>query len=185
MPRKTDRNKLDLSNDHAMIGEITKPHGILGEVKIYPYSEQPENLKNYREIVLQKPAAGGTETYKVVKCRIQGRLALLQLEGVTSREAAENLQGSVVWLKKRDLPDLGSDEYYWHQLKDLLVVTESGQELGRASKLLSSMAHDIMVVTGGGHEYMIPVKRDIVKRIDEQGGKIIIFPPPGLLEINK
>ena len=185
MTRETNRNKFDMKNDHAMIGEIIKPHGILGEVKIYPYSEQPENFKDYREIVLQKPATGRTETYKVVKCRIQGRLALLRLEGVTSREVAESLQGSKIWLKKDDLPALGSDEYYWHQLKDLLVVTESGQELGRASKLLSSMAHDVMVVIGGDHEYMIPVKRDIIKKIDEQGGKIIISPPPGLLEMNK
>ena len=185
MIRKTDRNELDLTNDHAMIGEIIKPHGILGEVKIYPYSERPENFRNYREIILQKPAGNVAETYKVVKCRMQGRLALLQLQGVTSREAAESLQGSKIWLKKEDLPPLDPGEYYWHQLKDLLVVTESGQELGRASRLFSSMAHDILVVTGGGHEYMIPVNRDIIKGIDEQKGKIIISPPPGLLDMNK
>jgi 16S rRNA processing protein RimM len=185
MTRKTDRNNLDLKNDHAMIGEVIKPHGILGEIKIYPYSEQPENFKNYREILLQNLAAGGTESYKIVKCRVQGRLALLQLEGVTSREAAESLSGSRIWLKKTDLPVLGTDEYYWHQLQGLLVVTESGQDLGRVSKLFSSMAHDVMVITGAGHEYMIPVKRDIIIRIDEQGGKIIISPPPGLLEMNQ
>jgi len=185
MSRKTDRKKLNLQHDHAMIGEIIKPHGILGEVKIYPYSEQPENFKNYQEIVLQKPAGDETETYKIVKCRVRGKLALLQLAGVTSREAAESLQGSRIWLKKGDLPVLDTDEYYWYQLKDLLVVTESGQELGRVSKLFSSMAHDVMVVTDGGHEFMIPVKQDIIKRIDEQEGKIIISPPPGLLDMNK
>jgi 16S rRNA processing protein RimM len=185
MDRKTDLQNTDLHIDHVMIGEIIKPHGIQGEVKIYPYSEQPENFKNYQEIALQKPAPDGAEIYKIVKCRIQGKLALLQLEGVASREAAENLKGSRIWLKKVDLPVPGADEYYWHQLKDLLVVTESGQELGRASKLFNSLAHDVMVVTGGGHEYMIPVKQGIIKSIDEQGGKIIISPPPGLLEMNR
>jgi ribosomal 30S subunit maturation factor RimM len=42
-----------------------------------------------------------------------------------------------------------------------------------------------MVVTGAGHEYMIPVKGDIIRKVDEQEGKIIISPPAGLLEINK
>lgn len=185
MSRKTARNELDLNNDHALIGEIIKPHGILGEVKIYPYSAQPENFKNYREIILQKSAGDVIETYNVEKCRVQGRLALLQLEGVKSREAAESLQGSKIWLKKGDLPTLGADEYYWHQLKDLLVVTESGQELGRVAKLFSTMAHDVMVVAGGGHEYMVPLKRDIIKRIDAQEGRMIISPPPGLLDMNK
>ena len=182
---KTSLQNTDLHIDHVMIGEILKPHGIQGEVKVYPYSEQPENFKNYQEIILLKPSAGGTQTYKVEKCRIQGKLALLHLEGVASRETAENLKGSRIWLKKVDLPRLGADEYYWHQLKDLLVVTESGQELGRASKLFNSLAHDVLVVTGCGHEYMIPVKQGIIKRIDAQEGKIIISPPPGLLEMNK
>jgi len=185
MNRKTGRQNHDLQIHHAMIGEIVKAHGILGEVKIYPYSEQPDNFKNYREIVLQKPAGGRTQTFKIIKYRAQGKFALLQLESVASREAAESLQGSTIWLKKTDLPILDKDEYYWHQLKDLLVVTESGQELGRVSKLFSSIAYDIMVVVDDGHEFMIPVKRDIIKKIDEQAGMIIIAPPPGLLEMNK
>jgi 16S rRNA processing protein RimM len=185
MGRKNDRQDLDLLAEHVLIGEIARPHGIMGEVKIYPYSEQPENFKEYKVIVLQQAETGRTDTYNVVKCRGQGKFVLLQLEGVTSREAALSLQGSRVWLKKKDLPVLSGDEYYWHQLKGLLVFTESGEELGRASKIFHTMAHDIMVVTGSGHEYMIPVKRTIIKKVDPQSDRIIISPPPGLLEINK
>ncbi len=168
-----------------MIGEIVKPHGIRGEVKVYSYSEQPENFKHYKKVVLQESAGSGIEIYKVVKSREQGKLAILQLEGVASRETAEALQGRTVWLKKTDLLKLDSDEYYWHQLDTLLVITESGQELGKVSKLFSTPAHDIMVVIGEGHEYMIPVRGDIIRNVDEQEGKITISPPAGLLEINK
>ena len=185
MTRNSERLNPELLDDLVMIGEIVKPHGIRGEVKVYSYSERPENFKHYKKIVLQEPAGSGTEIYKVVKSREQGKLAILQLEGVASREAAEALQGSTVWLKKADFPKLDSDEYYWHQLEGLLVLTESGQELGKVSKLFSTSAHDIMVVTGAGHEYMIPVNGDIIRKIDEQEGKIIISPPAGLLEINK
>jgi 16S rRNA processing protein RimM len=107
------------------------------------------------------------------------------LEGVGTREAAEVLQGSRIWVNKADFPTLDSDEYYWHQLKGLMVMTETGQELGRVTKLFNTTAHDIMVVSGAGHEFMIPMKGDIIRDIDEQGGKIVISPPPGLLEINK
>jgi len=64
-------------------------------------------------------------------------------------------------------------------------MTETGQELGRVTNLFSTTAHDIMVVTGAGHEFMIPVNGDIIRDIDVQGEIIIISPPPGLLEINK
>ena len=185
MTRKTDRRNRELQDDFGLIGEIVKPHGIRGELKVYLYSEQPENLQQYKKIVLQEPTGSGTETYNVVKSRGQGKLAILRLEGVGTREAAEALQGSRVWVNKTDFPTLDSDEYYWHQLKGLVVMTETGQELGRVTKLFNTTAHDIMVVTGAGHEFMIPVKGDIIRDIDEQGGKIIISPPPGLLEINK
>ncbi len=175
----------ELPGDYVMIGEIAKPHGIKGEVKVYSYSGRPENFKNYKQIVLQKHYDSGTETYKVVKSREQGKLAILELEGVRSRDAAEALQGSTVWLLKGDFQQLDSDEYYLHQLENLLVVTETGRELGRVTAFFSTPAHDIMVVTGKGHEYMIPAKADIIRHIDEQGGKITILPPAGLLDINK
>ena len=174
-----------MQGDYVMIGEIAKPHGIRGEVKVYSYSGRPENFKSYKRIILQKPSDGGAEKYKVVKSREQGKLAILQLEGVTSRDAAELLQGSKVWLRKDDFQQLDPDGYYWHQLENLLVVTESGRELGRLTAFFSTPAHDIMIVTGKGREYMIPVKADIIRHIDEQGGKIIISPPAGLLDINK
>ncbi|MFC1837378.1 ribosome maturation factor RimM [Thermodesulfobacteriota bacterium] len=185
MTRKTDRRNRELEDGFVTIGEVTKPHGIKGEVKAYLYSEQPKNFKKYEKIVLQHPGGSGTETYKVVKCREQGKLAILQLEGVETREKAETLLGNVILVNRDDFPALDSDEYYWHQLKGLAVITDTGQELGRITRLFNTTAHDIMVVAGGGDEYMIPVKGDIIRKIDEQGGKIIISPPHGLLEINK
>jgi len=185
MDRKTDRRNRELNDDLGMIGEVVKPHGIRGEIKVYLYSEQPENFKQYKKIVLQERTGSGTETYNVVKSREQGKLAILRLEGVGTREAAEALQGSKIWLNKADFPTLDSDEYYWHQLNGLMVMTETGQELGRVTNFFSTTAHDIMVVTGAGHEFMIPLNGNIIRDIDVQGEIIIISPPPGLLEINK
>jgi 16S rRNA processing protein RimM len=173
-----------LKDELVTIGEVTKPHGIRGEVKAYLFSEQPGNLKKYKKLVLQDPAGGGTE-YNVVKSREQGKLAILQLEGVETREGAEALIGRKILVNVGDFPLLDSDEYYWHKLQGLVVFTDTGQELGRVTKLFNTTAHDIMVVTGAGDEFMIPVKGDIIREIDEQGGKIIISPPQGLLEINK
>ena len=185
MVRDSKRRNPDLKDDLVMIGEIVKPHGIRGEVKVFSYSGRPENFRNYKKIVLQTQTESGTDIYKVVKSHEQGNLAILELEGVTSKEAAETLQGSTVWLMKGDFQRLEPDEYYWYQLENLLVITESGRILGKVSRLFSTPAHDIMVVTGKDHEYMIPVNAEIICKIDEQGGEITISPPAGLLDINK
>jgi len=182
MTRNSDRQNSELVDDLVMIGEIVKPHGIRGEVKVYSYSEQPENFKNYKKVLLQKPSGSGTEIYKVVKSRMLSKLAILQLEGVATREAAEALQGCTVWLKKADIPELESDEYYWHQLIGLQVFTDTGRELGKVASLFTTKAHDVLVVNGGGQEYLIPVKDEIIKEIDDRSGKLLITPPSGLLE---
>jgi len=185
MPGNSDRRNPESVDDLVVIGEIVKPHGIKGEVKVYSYSEQPENFKHYKTVVLQEPAGGGTEIYNVVKSRVQGKLAILQLEGVASREAAEAILGSTVWLQKSDLPELDSGEYYWHQLIGLQVFTDSGSELGKVASLFSTRAHDMLVVTGRGREYLIPVKEEIIKEIDTRKGRLFIAPPAGLLEANE
>ena len=185
MNRTTDPLDLETSADLVVIGEITKAHGIHGEVKIHLYSDQPGNFKEYRKIVVQNPAGGGLATYGVVRCREQGRQVIVQLQGIETRDGAEALQGSRVLLDKNDFPVLDSGEYYWHQLQGLQVETETGRMLGRVARFLNTGAHDIMVVSGGGEEFMIPVTGEIIRDIDRQSGKIVIVPPPGLLEMNK
>lgn len=185
MVLSSDGKNPELTADHIQIGEIVKPHGIRGEVKVYVYSERPENFRTYKKVVLQDKGGSGAEIYKIIKSREHGKLAILQLDGITTREAAADLQGNTVWLPKDDFQKLDSEEYYWHQLEGLAVITESGRELGKVARLFSTQAHDILVVAGTGHEYMVPVTADIIRSIDELEGKLVIAPPPGLLEINE
>ena len=88
----------------------------------------------------------GTETYNVIKSREQGKFALLQLEGVGTREDSEALQGSKIWVNKSNFPTLDSDEYYWHQLEGMRVKTLSGDDLGIVDHLLETGANDVLVV---------------------------------------
>jgi 16S rRNA processing protein RimM len=185
MSRNSRRQNSELVDEFVKIGEIVKPHGIRGELKVYTYSEQPENFKHYKYVLLQETAGSRTAIYNVVNSRVQGKMAILQLKGIATREAAEILQGSTVWLKKTEFPKLSSDEYYWHQFIGLQVCTESGCELGDVSGLFTTKAHDVLVVRGTGHEYMIPLTGDIIKNIDMQGKKVLIAPPPGLLEVDE
>ena len=185
MTRNSERRNPDSADDFVKVGEIVKPHGIRGEVKVYSYSGQPENFKLYKSIVLQEREGSRKAIYEVLRSRPQGKLAILQLEGVISREAAEALQGSTLWLKKTDFPELASGEYYWHQLIGLQVCTESGRELGKVAGLFTTGAHDVLVVKGEGREYLIPVKEEMIKEIDEPKGRLSITPPPGLLEVNE
>ncbi|MDH3393334.1 MAG: ribosome maturation factor RimM, partial [Desulfobulbaceae bacterium] len=108
--------------------------------------------------------------------------AILKFEGVDTCNDAEDLVGYEVWVAKDALPDLSEDEFYWHDFEGLKVVTEDGMELGSVTSLLAAGPYDILVVTGRGHEYMIPARNEFIAGRD--GDTLIISPPDGLLDIN-
>ena len=100
MSWNSDRQGRELQDDLVMIGEVVKPHGIKGEIKVYLFSEKPQNFKHYKEIFLRGPSESSTESFKVVKSREQGKLSILQLEKIETREAVKQtcppwIQGNI------------------------------------------------------------------------------------------
>jgi 16S rRNA processing protein RimM len=168
---------------HVRVGRVVKPHGIKGELKILPHGEA-EDFRFYREVLLGGEAAGPGRLYRVESFRPQGRMALLQLTGVGDRSAAELLAGQEVWVAREFLAALAADEFYWHEMIGLQVVTESGRNLGRVTALFATGAHDVLVVRGSGREYFIPARREFMLAVDSEAGLLTIAEVPGLLDLN-
>lgn len=166
------------------VGKIVKAHGIKGEIKVYPFSGRPENFRSYRQLTLVNPEQGLAREYEVELCRPSGELALLQLAGLAGRSAAEGLRGWEVRIARELLPKPGAGIYYWHELAGMPVITDTGRELGRVTSLLATTAHDILVITGAGSEYLIPALAGFVAGFTHDGKALRVTPPPGLLEIN-
>lgn len=184
MNRDSSRQHTGRGEESVRIGEVVKPHGIRGEIKVYSYAGQPANFQGYEEISLQHPERG-TAVYTITRCRVQGRMAILQLAGIGSREKAEALRGSVITLRKGDFPRLASGEYYWHQLVGLQVCTAAGKVIGEVGALFFNGAHDVLVIRNRGSEYLVPVIGEIIRNIDLRKKELIIEPVPGLLEANE
>lgn len=171
------------AGEFILLGRITKPHGIRGEVKVYPFSGNPENFLNYKEIMLAPEEGEKRIPYKITKARVQGKQVLVQLEGCTNRTDAETLVGWQVWLHHSDLPELDRDEFYLLELEGKKVITVEGVELGQVTGVLETAAHDILAITGRDQEYLIPVQKDFFVSIGED--EVVLDVPPGLLDINR
>ncbi len=173
-----------LEGDVLAVGEIGRPHGIKGEVKIYPYSGSPDSLKLYVKLIVRSPDGSVAKTYKLSSSRSQKQVAVVKLEGIDSRNAAELLTGSEVLVERQEMPELAEDEFYWHDLEGMAVFTLSGRRVGTVVKLLATGAHDILVIADRGREYLIPAVDEFVRAIDLESGTITVDPPEGLLEMN-
>jgi 16S rRNA processing protein RimM len=106
---------------------------------------------------------------------------LVKFEGIEGREAAEGLRGAlyVPADRKRALEE---SEYWADDLVGLKVVLTDGAEVGTAREVLAGTAHDLLVVETERGERMIPMVKEIVTKVDVDGGSIEVSPPEGLLE---
>lgn len=170
------------SEKYLLIGKIVKVHGLKGEVKIFPFSRQPENIKAYKQLTLVTTEGQLSSLLNLVSCRVQKNLAVVGFEGIASRSQSEKLIGMGVLLEKNNLPAAREHEYYWQDFLHQDVYLLQGEKVGRVENMFSNGVQDILVVQGGDGEHLIPVTKDIVVQHTAEG--LVINPPPGLLQLN-
>jgi 16S rRNA processing protein RimM len=152
-------------------------HGVRGEVKVRVITDFPRRRfrKGARILIARAP-------YTVAAARYQGDFALLRLEEVTERTAAEKLRGQDVEVPTAEALPLPRGQFYWHEVIGLSVVDNTtGQTLGTVKDILETGANDVYVVQTDGREILVPAIKEIVKTIDPSAGRMLIEPLPGLL----
>lgn len=170
------------SDNYVLLGKITKAHGIKGELKVRAYSCNPESITRFKQLFLVSSSGSISPVYDVERARCANKEAIILLRGVTDRTTAETLCGTGVLVSKDKLPDLGDEEFYLHELEGLEVQTESGLVVGTVASFFHNGMHDLLVVRSGKQEILIPLIPGIIRSRDKE--KLVIAPPPGLLEIN-
>lgn len=169
--------------DLVVIGEIVRPHGLRGEVRVVPHTDRPERFEGLVECVLWDPASDGRAVRRVTGARRQGDAVLLFLEGCESVDAATALVGRVIALPRAEaLPPPPGHVYPW-QLVGCQVLTDDGRTVGELSGIELSPAHDLWVVRDAAGEHLIPAVAEIVVDVDVDARRVVIRPPEGLLEL--
>ncbi|HID70644.1 MAG TPA: 16S rRNA processing protein RimM [Desulfobacterales bacterium] len=170
------------TDEFILIGKVTKAHGIKGELKLIAFSGQPESITRHEALILVSRQGQLTPALNVVRSRAGNRNVIVQFEGVSNRNDAEKLSGYGVLLHKKDLPALGDDEFYLYELEGLQVLTEEKEVIGNVESFFSNGMQDILVVRDGKKEFLIPLIPGLIRERNES--RMIIAPPPGLLDIN-
>ena len=110
-------------------------------------------------------------------------MLLLKLKGLENIEQAEPWVGSTLSVAEDTLQPLEPGEYYHYQAVGLDVFDTEGKWIGKVTRIWSKEGGDLYVVAGASKEYLIPAVKEVIEKIDLPGGKIIINPPPGLLDL--
>lgn len=166
-----------------LLGTVTRPHGIRGELKVRPYTEKPENLARYPRLYLSADGGKTKAAYTNVYARAHGNAVILRLKECTDRDQAEKLAGMQIWLASTDLPPVGKDEFYLYTLEGKLAKTKDGLLLGMVTSLLTGSCQDVLVIRSADEEYLVPLVREFIVTVADK--EVVLDVPPGLLEINR
>ncbi|EED32573.1 16S rRNA processing protein RimM [gamma proteobacterium NOR5-3] len=164
-----------------LAGKITGAYGIKGWVKLHAFTDPPQNFFAFSRHQIERQ--GRTESIQFADGRAQGKGLIARVVGVDSRTDAELLRGTQIWVPKEELPELGPDDYYWHQLQGLQVWSQhEGQSLllGVVDHLLETGANDVLVLRPcdgsiDKRERLIPyLPDDVVQGIDIEAGSMTV-----------
>jgi 16S rRNA processing protein RimM len=176
-----------------VVGRIGRPHGIHGEVTVLVHTDDPDLRFVPGSVLATEPASRGPLTVEAVRWH-SGRL-LVSFEGYADRDQAEELRGAMLVVDSAEVGPAPPDEFRDHELIGLDVLTRSGEPVGVVTDVLHH-GQDLLVVgtaqgrpgpgrqpAADGGEILVPFVAAIVPEVDVGAGRLVIDPPPGLLEL--
>ncbi|WP_214105984.1 ribosome maturation factor RimM [Acrocarpospora catenulata] len=166
-----------------VVGRIGRPHGVRGEVTVEVRTDAPEQRFAPGSTLRTQPAARGPVV--VESARWHKGILLLRLEGVASRDVAEEFRDILLVVDSAELPPSEDpDEFHDHQLIGLAVRTVEGQPVGEVSDVLHHGQDLLVVRRPGREEAYVPFVKALVPEIDLDAGVLVVAAPPGLFDLD-
>ena len=154
--------------DRLIIGEVLKPQGIRGELKIKTFTDFPQDVKAFKTVYIDDTP------YKILSFRVGGDgAAYIGLRGIPDRNAAELFRGKLLEGERDDAPALEEGQYYIVDIIGLDCETEEGEFLGKVTHI-ANLSSDIYTIEKAGKSILFPAVKGVVKKVDLENKKLIV-----------
>ena len=167
------------NGDMICIGAIAGSFGVHGDVRLKSFAANPEDIAAYGPLATED----GSQTHSVTLLgQVKGGYTA-RLSGITTKEAADALRGTRLFVARAKLPGLPDDEYYHADLVGLEVYDTGGARLGQVKTVLNHGAADLLEITltGTPETVLLPFTQASVPTVDLAAGRVIADPPDGLM----
>ena len=167
--------------DMLRVGVVTSAHGLAGEVKIFPTTDEPKRFETLDEVFLDTKRAGRICLH-VDRVRFFKQYAIVHFRGLDRIEDVEKLLKSDVLVSRENALPLREGQYYLADLIGMTVLEEDGTVLGELADVLQTGANDVYVVRTEGEkkELLIPAIPQCIINVDIGSGKMTVHLLPGL-----
>ena len=165
------------------IGEIGRPHGLDGEVRVSPLTDRPERFETLRDCVLWDVAHDRREPCRLKTTRRHGGGLVVAIAGCETPDDAAALTGLLLAVPEAEALPAPEGHFYPWQLEGCRVLTEDGREIGRIVRIEPAPAQDLWVIGDESGEHLVPAVPEIVREVDLSARRVVISPPDGLLDL--
>lgn len=167
--------------DFFQIGVISSTHGIKGEVKVFPTTDEVNRFKKLKEVYLdtgKERLILHPESVKFFK-----QFVILKFKEFNDINEIEQYRNKSLLVDKEHAVKLKKDEYFIADLIGLKVMTDEGEQLGILKDVLQTGANDVYIVeTSEGKEVLLPAIKECVLKVDVEAGEVLVHIMPGLLD---
>lgn len=161
------------SNRLVELGYLAGVVGVKGWLRVHSYTEPRDNIFQYTTWNLVR-ADRAPQDCSIEEFRSQGKALQVKLHGIDDRDAAAELLQCVIAVRRDQLPQAEVGVYYWTDLEGLTVINTAGAVLGKVDRLISTGAHDVLVVKGD-EERLVPFVLDqVVKSVELDQQRIVV-----------
>jgi 16S rRNA processing protein RimM len=171
----------------TVVARIGKPHGLRGEVTVRLHTDDPGRRLSVGAVLATEADAGSgvPRALTVRSTRVHRGIWLVGFDEVPDRTGAEGLRGTRLVIPDEERPDDRDDDTFTEdQLVGLRVLDPAGIDLGEVVGLELGAAQDRLVIrTASGAEVQVPFVAALVPEVDLAGGRVVVDPPPGLLDL--
>jgi len=165
-----------------LLGRVLRPHGVRGELRLELITAYPERVAEGMRVFLghDPEDAASAEKHRVARVRRHQQYLILELEGISDRDAADAYRDYYVMVPLEEAIPLEEGEFYLFQTLGLDVVTDDGESLGQVSDVIETGANDVYVVRGPKGEILLPDIEECILKVDIATNQMIVHLMEGL-----
>lgn len=161
-----------MKQEYLLLGEVVRPQGIRGEVKLRHYTDDPARFDELETVFIQKD--GAYQPIGVTGARVSKDDVFLMLEGICDRDAAEKLRGAKLWVDRAHARQLGEDEVFIADILGAKAFDTQGNEVGTLKEVLTPGGVDVFVFETPEGTLMAPALKDVLLTLDADNGRIVL-----------
>ena len=166
--------------DLFQVGVITQTHGIRGEVKVFPTTDDAARFEDLKQVLLD--TGKGTLTLEIENVRYFKQFVILKFKGYDSINDVERYKRCPLLVERSEAVPLEDDEYFITDMIGLQVVTDMGEDFGVLKDVLVTGANDVYVIEHPvAGEVLVPAIKECILEVDISGRKMKIHVMEGLL----